>query len=75
MVAYGVAFVSVPLVRYLKVQRDNAEIEKRNRRRAQFAFMLKEGGADLQRKLDAARGKATVPTRVSLRENACLVCV
>ena len=62
----------MPLVRYLKVQRDNAEIEKRNRRRAQFAFMLKKGGADLQRKLDAARGKATVPTQLSLRENACV---
>lgn len=93
LLVYGAAFVTVPLLRYFKVQvrfvrlgevgrmvcqcsslhvismlththcasrqRDNAKIEERNRKRAQFAFMLKKGSADLQRKLAAARDRGT----------------
>lgn len=59
LLVYGAAFVTVPVLRYFKVQRDNAKIEERNRKRAQFAFMLKKGSKDLQRKLAAARNRAT----------------
>jgi len=65
LLAYGVGFLAVPALRYFKVKRDNAMIETRNRRRAQFAFMLKKGGSDMERKLEAARNKATAVKKVS----------
>jgi len=42
------SFLAVPALRYFKVNRDNANIERRNRRRAQFALMLKKGGPDME---------------------------
>jgi len=48
VVSCAQSFLAVPALRYLKVKRDNANIEGRNRRRAQFALMLKKGGADLE---------------------------
>lgn len=59
LLAYGIGFVAVPILRYFKVQSDNAKIEERNRNRAQYAFMLKQGSKDLDRKLAAAKAKAT----------------
>jgi len=61
LVAYGVGFLAVPAIRYVKVQRDNAAIQKRNRRRATWASALKRGGEEIGRKLaDARERKGTL---------------
>mmetsp|Transcript_12067 Transcript_12067/g.18927 ORF Transcript_12067/g.18927 Transcript_12067/m.18927 type:complete len:326 (-) Transcript_12067:168-1145(-) len=55
LLAYAAAFLAVPLIRYIKIQADNAAIEERNRKRASWAFALKKGGQDLQQKLQRAK--------------------
>lgn len=55
LVAYGVGFLAVPFGRFLKMKRDNAAIEARNRVRASYAFALKKGGAAMETKLREAK--------------------
>jgi len=58
LLAYGIAFVAVPAFRYLKLENDNRKIEKRNRLRALWAFALRKGGRDVERKLAEARRRS-----------------
>lgn len=55
LLAYGVTFLSVPLVRYYWVQRQNAKIEQRNQQRAEQAETLNQLGPAFQEKLAFAR--------------------
>ncbi|CAN5758855.1 hypothetical protein BH23CYA1_BH23CYA1_02680 [soil metagenome] len=51
LLAYGVAFLTVPLVRYYWLQRQNAKIEQRNQQRAERAETLNRLGPAFQEKL------------------------
>ncbi|MGB3294332.1 MAG: hypothetical protein WBB01_15200 [Phormidesmis sp.] len=51
LVAYGVAFLTVPLVRYYWVQWRNAKIERRNQQRQMRAAELNQLGPAFQEKL------------------------
>ncbi|MEM8544146.1 MAG: hypothetical protein AAGF66_09170 [Cyanobacteria bacterium P01_H01_bin.119] len=55
LLAYGTAFLSVPLVRYFWVQRKNAQIEDRNEKRQDRAVALNNMGDVFQRKLSYAQ--------------------
>lgn len=55
LLAYGVTFLSVPLVRYYWLQRQNAKIERRNQQRAEQAETLNQLGPAFQEKLAFAR--------------------
>jgi cell division protein FtsB len=51
LLGYGAAFLSIPLVRYFWVQRQNSRIEARNAEREQRVAALKQSTDDLQEKL------------------------
>ncbi|TVQ21430.1 MAG: hypothetical protein EA367_05955 [Leptolyngbya sp. DLM2.Bin15] len=53
--AYGTAFLSIPLIRYLWLKGRNSKVEARNERRQQQAIALNQGGDELQQKMDYAR--------------------
>ncbi|MBE9080308.1 hypothetical protein IQ241_23975 [Romeria aff. gracilis LEGE 07310] len=55
LLAYGVAFLAVPLVRYFWVQRQNRRIESRNQQRQDRAAALNQAGEAFQRKLAYAQ--------------------
>ncbi len=55
LLAYGVAFLAVPLIRYYWVQGQNAKIERRNQERAQRAEAVNRLGPAFQEKLAFAR--------------------
>ncbi|MEO1069844.1 MAG: hypothetical protein AAFW95_12095, partial [Cyanobacteria bacterium J06638_6] len=54
LLGYGAAFLSIPLVRYFWVQRQNSKIEARNTEREQRVAALKQLTDDLQEKLTFA---------------------
>ncbi len=53
--ADAVAYVAVPAVRFLNLQRTNAQIEQRNANRRAWRDALRQPGVELRRRLDAAR--------------------
>ncbi len=55
LLVYGVAFLTVPLVRYYWLQRQNAKIEQRNQERQVRAEAVNQLGASFQEKLAFAR--------------------
>ncbi|NJL84826.1 MAG: hypothetical protein HC886_00730 [Leptolyngbyaceae cyanobacterium SM1_1_3] len=55
LLAYGTAFLSIPLVRYFWVQWRNGKIESRNELRQQQAIALNRAGAEVQKKLAYAK--------------------
>lgn len=55
LLAYGIAFLVIPLIRYFWIQSRNSSIEAHNQERQARALALKEGGASLQRKLNYTR--------------------
>ncbi len=55
LLGYGIAFLTVPLVRYFWVQWRNSKIEQRNNERAERAEAVNRLGASLQEKLAFAR--------------------
>jgi hypothetical protein len=59
LLAYGVAFLAVPLVRYFWVQRQNSKIESRNQQRQVRAEVLNEPNPDLRQKLAFADSLAS----------------
>ncbi|MGB7087781.1 MAG: hypothetical protein WBD47_19645 [Phormidesmis sp.] len=55
LLAYGIAFLGIPLIRYYWLQRQNAKIEQRNEERSQRASGLNRLGPAFQEKLTFAR--------------------
>lgn len=55
LLAYGIAFLVVPLVRYFFVQRKNGKIEKRNYLRKERAIFLDQAKDNIRKKIDYAR--------------------
>jgi len=55
ILAYGVAYLTVPLVRYFWIQRRNQKIQARNEARSQRARLVADPSPDLQQKLGYAR--------------------
>lgn len=55
LLVYGVAFLSVPLVRYFWLQQRNKKVVARNDQRQQRAIALNQAGEELQRKLGYAQ--------------------
>ncbi len=55
LLAYGIGFLVIPLVRYLWLKGRNAKVEARNALRQQQSLKLKQGGPDLARKLAYAQ--------------------
>lgn len=55
LIGYGVAFLSVPLIRYFWLQGRNAKVETRNQQRQQRSIALEQPTPDLQQKLTYAR--------------------
>jgi len=54
LLAYGLAFLAIPLLRYFWIQWRNKRIETRNEDRQERAIALNEANDDLQRKLTYA---------------------
>ncbi|MEO0756480.1 MAG: hypothetical protein AAFY78_06360 [Cyanobacteria bacterium J06648_16] len=63
---YGAAFLGVPLVRYLWLQRQNVRIEARNQQRQALTHLLEGTNPNLQRKLQYAQ---TLTAEVVLRRD------
>ncbi|GAB4276167.1 MAG: hypothetical protein Fur0025_01080 [Oscillatoriaceae cyanobacterium] len=59
LLAYGVAFLSVPLIRYFWLQWENSKIEGRNQMRQNRATALNQADEQLQKKLAYAQTFAT----------------
>jgi hypothetical protein len=59
LLGYGVAFLTVPLVRYFWVQRQNSKIANRNQQRQERAAVMDSPDSDLQEKLTFARTLAS----------------
>jgi len=59
LLAYGIAFLTVPLIRYFWVQRQNSKIESRNQQRQARAEMLNDPIPELQKKLAFADSLAS----------------
>ncbi|MGG6293095.1 hypothetical protein ACQ4M4_01625 [Leptolyngbya sp. AN02str] len=59
LLAYGLGFIGIPLLRYLWIQRRNQKIEARNVQRQDRAILLNEANSALQHKLNFARQFAT----------------
>jgi hypothetical protein len=55
LLAYGVGFLAIPLVRYFWIQQRNGVIEGRNIQRRQRAEVLNQGDEPLQKKLNFAK--------------------
>ena len=55
LLAYGIGFLAVPLVRYWWIQQRNQKLAARNERRQQLAENLNQGGAALQLKMAYAQ--------------------
>jgi flagellar basal body-associated protein FliL len=68
LLAYGIGFLAVPLVRYLWIHRRNRRIEARNEERQARAAMLNAAADELQPKIDYAHQFAaeTVITEADL---------
>lgn len=55
LLAYGVAFLTIPLVRYFWIQMRNGKIEARNQQRLERAVALNQADADLKHKIAYAQ--------------------
>lgn len=68
LLGYGIAFLTIPLIRYFWVQWRNSKIESRNQERQQRASLLAKPDSLLQKKLNYARefAQETVITREDL---------
>ncbi|MBH8563028.1 hypothetical protein I8748_12680 [Nostoc sp. CENA67] len=59
LLAYGIGFLGIPLVRYFWIQRRNRKISAHNRDRSSRSNLLSNPDAALQQKIDYARQFAT----------------
>lgn len=55
LLAYGIGFLAIPLVRYFWIQWRNRAIEARNQRRQERAMALNQAGDEIKRKITYAR--------------------
>ena len=55
LLAYGVAFLGTPLIRYVWIRRRNGQIEGRNQQRQQRAIALNQAGEDMREKIQYAQ--------------------
>ncbi|HEY9640924.1 MAG TPA: hypothetical protein V6C57_10605, partial [Coleofasciculaceae cyanobacterium] len=55
LLAYGIGFLAIPLIRYFWVQRQNQKIEARNQQRQERAIALNAASDDLNQKLAFAQ--------------------
>ncbi len=55
LIAYGIAFLSVPLIRYLWIKGRNRKVEARNEARQKQATALNQSSEELQKKLAYAQ--------------------
>lgn len=55
LLAYGTAFLGIPIGRFLWLKRQNSQIETRNERRQQHAIAFNEAGSEIKTKLQYAR--------------------
>ncbi|HBE56292.1 MAG TPA: hypothetical protein DEG17_02705 [Cyanobacteria bacterium UBA11149] len=55
LLAYGIGFLTIPIIRYFWIQWKNSEIEERNQQRKQNAIALRRGDTNLQAKLTYAQ--------------------
>ncbi|NCJ05220.1 hypothetical protein GS597_01535 [Synechococcales cyanobacterium C] len=55
LLAYGIGFLGVPLIRYYWIQRQNHRIEQRNQQRQTYVLRLKQSDESLQQKLRYAQ--------------------
>ncbi|MGB3204708.1 MAG: hypothetical protein WBB28_06960, partial [Crinalium sp.] len=55
LIGYGIAFLTVPLVRYFWIQWRNSKIESRNQQREERTVLLHQADSDLQNKIAYAR--------------------
>lgn len=55
LLAYGIGFLAIPLIRYFWIQLKNSRIEARNQKRQQQAVALNEPDIALQRKITYAQ--------------------
>ena len=51
LIGYGIAFLTVPLVRYFWIQGRNRKIESRNQQREERVVLLHQADGDLQKKI------------------------
>jgi len=56
---YAVAFVAAPAVRYVLLQRRNAEVDRRNEARRSWRDALDRGGSELSKRLAVARRRGS----------------
>ncbi|MGD1805594.1 hypothetical protein ACP6PL_09160 [Dapis sp. BLCC M126] len=68
LLAYGVSFLVLPLIRYFWLQWRNGKVQKRNQQRQNRAIALNQANNLLNRKIDYARefGKETIITNQDL---------
>ena len=59
LLAYGIAFLGVPLIRYFWIQQRNKKIEQRNHQRQARAKLLANADPELQEKITFSRQFAT----------------
>lgn len=59
LLGYGIAFLSVPLIRYFWIQWRNGKVDRRNEDRQERAIALNQANPEVQKKLGYARQFAT----------------
>ena len=55
LLAYGIGFLAIPLIRYFWIQLKNSRVEARNQKRQQQAVALNEADSALQKKITYAQ--------------------
>jgi hypothetical protein len=55
LLAYGIGFLSIPLIRYFWIKGRNAKIEARNEQRLERAQLLNQAGDEVRQKMTFAR--------------------
>jgi hypothetical protein len=55
LLGYGIAFFTIPLIRYFWIQWKNSQLEERNQKRKKDAIALRRGDATLENKLTYAQ--------------------
>lgn len=59
LLVYGIAFLTIPLIRYFWIQWKNSQVEARNQKRQVQAIALERADATIQKKIAYARQFAT----------------
>jgi len=54
LLAYAIAYLAIPAVRYVKLQADNAAIQQRNANRVEWRDALRSGGGEIAKRLQTA---------------------